>query len=95
MTHSLIYNAYIPDDFLIPYGGMQAAAVLINTREFPDTVYVKVSCWAWRSLPEAEFAAAMIGACVNHHYIIEYDESAKDEAEHLTKLIEMIEGVCI
>ena len=95
MTHSLIYNAYIPDDFLIPYGGMQAAAILINTKELIDTVYVRMKRQAVGSLSDYEFMITMIGTCVNHHYIIEYDDTAEHEATLLTKMIEGIEGVCI
>ena len=95
MTHSLIYNAYIPDDYLVPYGEIEAAAVLINTKEFPDTVYVKIEQRAPKIAPGPELAAMIIGACVNHHYIVEYNDVAVQEAQHVIKLLELIEGVCI
>jgi hypothetical protein len=95
MTHSLIYNAYIPDAYLVPYGEIGAAAVLISTKEFPDTVYVRIEQRAPKIVPGPELAAMIIGACVNHHYIVEYNDTAVREAQHVTKLLEMIEGVCV
>jgi len=94
MTHSPICNTIIPDDYLIPYGGIKAAAILKCTKDSPETVHVFMDIGD-PSKDSWEFGPSMVGACFGHHFIIEYTDAVEKEAEDLTRTLYTIEGVYV